>query len=44
MDALQIVSGLWGHQPGLTAVAGVLTDHVFKMKATIWNVPQLMVI
>jgi hypothetical protein len=32
-----IVAGLWGHQPGQTAVVGALTDHSFKMKATIWN-------
>jgi hypothetical protein len=33
------VAGWWGHQPGQTAVAGGLTDHSFKMKATIWNAP-----
>jgi hypothetical protein len=27
MGVFQIFAGWWGHQPGQTAVVGVLTDH-----------------
>ena len=37
--AFPIVADWWGHQPGQTAVVGVLTDYSFKMKATIGNAP-----
>ena len=38
----QIFPGWWGQQPGKTAVVGVLTDHSFKMKATIISTPLLI--
>jgi hypothetical protein len=37
--AFKIVAGWWGHQPGQTPGVGVLTDHSFKMEATILNAP-----
>jgi len=43
VGAFQIVAGWWGHQPGQTAMVGVLTDHSFKMEATIWNAPLIFV-
>ena len=37
--AFQIVAGWWGHQPGQTAVVGVLTDHSDKRKRQLYITP-----
>ena len=39
LGTFQIATGWWGHQPGQTVVVGVLTDHDFRIKATIRNAP-----
>ncbi len=39
MGASQIVAGWWRHQPGKTAVVGVLTEHSYEREATIWDAP-----